>query len=322
MKKFFVLAAALAAAPVLADQITLYEGPNMRGRSVSLNRTTPNLGYLGFENRASSAYITDGRWELCTEPYFKGQCRTYGPGQQPSLGGQSYKVSSARIANDGLYDPPPDDRWSHSGDSEVVVYDRQNFSNQLRTLREATPNFDPLGFNDAVASLVVRRGTWQFCTDAYYRGECVTYGPGRYPSLPGKDDRFSSARPVQGGWGGGGNGGWGGSGGNWGNNQGGGNWGGGGGGGGWNNGNDYGSPRIRLFEHGNFGGRSVWLERTTTNFDRMGFNDRAESVIVEGGSWRLCSDANGRGECETFGPGQYPSLPRGLASKVSSAYVR
>ena len=304
MKRIPILVAAITALPVLADGITLYEGPNMRGRSVSLSRSTPNLGYLGFENKAASAYVTDGRWELCTEPYFKGQCRTYGPGQKPSLDGQSYRVSSARIADDGLYEPAPSDRWSNSGDAEVVVYDRSNFSNQLRTLREATPNFDPLGFNDAVASLVVRRGTWQFCTDAYFRGECVTYGPGRYPSLPGKDDKFSSARPVNGGWGG---------------NHGGGNH---GGGGGWNNGNDYGSPRIRLFEHGNFGGRSVWIERTTSNFDRMGFNDRAESVIVEGGSWRLCSDANGRGECEEFGPGQYPTLPRGLASKISSAYVR
>ena len=174
MKRIPILVAAITALPVLADGITLYEGPNMRGRSVSLSRSTPNLGYLGFENKAASAYVTDGRWELCTEPYFKGQCRPYGPGQKPSLDGQSYRFSSARIA----------------------------------------------------------------------------------------------------------------------------------------------------FEHGNFGGRSVWIERTTSNFDRMGFNDRAESVIVEGGSWRLGSDANGRGECEEFGPGQYPTLPRGLASKISSAYVR
>lgn len=313
MRRTIALLAAAAALPVLADQITLYEGPNMRGRSISLNRTTPNLGYLGFENKAASAYVTDGRWELCTEPYFRGQCRTYERGQQPSLGGQSYRVSSARIANDGLAEPAPGDRWSNSGDAEVVVYDRQNFGNQLRTLREATPNFEPLGFNDAVASLVVRRGTWQFCTDAYYRGECITYAPGRYPVLPGKDDRFSSARPVSGGWGGGGNGGWGGNGGNW---------GGGNHGGGWNNGNDYGSPRIRLFEYGSFGGRSVWLERSTPNFDRMGFNDRAESVIVEGGTWRLCSDANGGGDCEVFGPGQYPALPRNLSSRISSAFVR
>ena len=163
MKRIPVLVAAITALPVLADGITLYEGPNMRGRSVSLSRSTPNLGYLGFENKAASAYVTDGRWELCTEPYFKGQCRTYGPGQKPSLDGQSYRVSSARIADDGLYEPAPSDRWSNSGDAEVVVYDRSNFSNQLRTLREATR---PACGQKAICSSTSRRPLTRLSTVA------------------------------------------------------------------------------------------------------------------------------------------------------------
>jgi hypothetical protein len=190
-------------------------------------------------------------------------------------------------------------------------------------LRGATPNFDTLGFNDAVASIEVLRGTWQFCTDGNYKGDCVTYGPGRYARLPGKDDKFSSARPVQGGWGGGAQGGWGSSGGNW--SSGGGSHGGGSHGGGhnsgWGGGDNYGAPRIRLFEHGNYGGNSIWIERDSRNFDRLGFNDKAESLIVEGGAWRLCSDGNGEGSCQEFRPGQYPFLPRSLSNRVSSAYI-
>jgi hypothetical protein len=78
--------------------------------------------------------------------------------------------------------------------------------------------------------------------------------------------------------------------------------------------------RIRFFEYPNYAGRSIWLDRDAPNFDSLGFNDRAESVIVEGGVWRLCSDARGEGSCRTFRAGQYPVLPPELKSRVSSAF--
>lgn len=297
MKPVLAILATAFALPALAQQVVLYEGPAMRGRQVTVVRSTPNLAYLGFENRASSMYVMSGTWEICTEPYFKGLCSTHGPGEYPSLGMQSNRISSARLVEDPLANLRPPADWSPAGEAEIALYDRQNFAGPLRSLRGPTPNFEVLGINDAAASLIVHRGTWQLCTDADYRGECVTYGPGRYPQLPGKDDRFSSARPVQGGWGGGGEGGWSGSGGGY-----------------------SGPARIRLFEYVNFGGRSVWFDRDAPNFERVGFNDRAESVIVEGGTWRLCSDAGGGGECRVFRPGQYPVLPPELRNRISSAY--
>lgn len=305
MKAAIAALAAVFALPAVANQVTLYEGPNLRGRQVTVDRSTPNLGYQGFENRASSLWVMDGTWEFCTEPYFRGNCRIYGPGEHRYLGDQSNRISSARPIGESGGGHRPGDDWRPSGDAEVELFDRQNFSGPLRTLRGATPNFEPLGFNDAIASLIVRRGTWQFCTDSQFRGNCVTYGPGRYASLPGRDDKFSSARPVQGGWGGGGQGGWGGGGGGW-----------GGGGSG------EGPARIRVFEYANFGGRSVWIDRDMHDFDRIGFNDKAESVIVEGGTWRLCSDGRGGGACREFRPGQYPFLPGELRNRVSSAYRR
>jgi hypothetical protein len=296
-----LLAALLAATvlPALADQVVLYEGRDLRGRQVALEQSAPNLRYLGFENRASSLWVMSGTWEFCSEPYYRGECRTLGPGEYPRLGGQSNRISSARAVPNAAVGRPPQDAWQPSGGEAVELFDRQNFAGPIRTLRGPTPNFEPLGINDAAASLIVHRGTWLFCTDAFYRGECVTYGPGRYPNLPGKDDRYSSAKPQEGGWGGGGHGGWGGAG-----------------------GDEDGPARIRLFEYANFGGRSIWLDRDNANFDRLGFNDRAESVIVEGGAWRLCSDANGDGQCRAFRPGQYPVLPPELSNRISSAYRR
>ena len=43
----------------------------------------------------------------------------------------------------------------------------------------------------------VERGYWMFCTDANFEGECRTFGPGDYPSLPGgMGNRISSGRKV------------------------------------------------------------------------------------------------------------------------------
>jgi hypothetical protein len=297
-----LLFASLSAA---AQQVVLYEGSDFRGRSVTIAQPTANLGYLGFENRASSMLVMSGAWEFCTEPYFRGECRVYGPGEYGSLGHQSNRIASARPAGRAAAPAAPGGDWVGAGDAEVSLFDRRNFSGPLRTLRGPTPNFEPLGINDAAASIIVQRGTWEFCTDAGYRGDCRTYGPGQYPSLPaGQDDRYSSARPVQGGWGSG-SGGWGGGGGAWGGGA-----------------SEQGPARIRLFEYQQFGGRSIWLSGSTPDFERIGFNDRAESMIVEGGSWTLCSDAFERGQCRTFRPGQYPVLPPELSNRISSAYRR
>jgi hypothetical protein len=49
-----------------------------------------------------------------------------------------------------------------------------------------------------------------------------------------------------------------------------------------------------------------------------GFNDRAQSLRVERGYWIFCSDAEFRGQCRTFGPGDYRQLPHALENRISS----
>lgn len=288
-------ASAALALPVAAEQIILYERSNFSGRNITVERDIANLDHLGFGNRASSAYVMSGTWEMCTEPYYQGSCRTVTPGEYRSLGNQSNRVSSIRPVRDWGGGGNPGGGWGGSGGAEVVLYDGQNFQNQIGVLRAATPNFELLGVNDRVASLIVRRGTWEFCTDAHYGNNCRVYGPGQYPQIwGGQDDRYSSARPV-------------GAAGNPGPGPG---------------PAPGGRARIRLFEYPGYGGRSIWLRNSTDNFEQIDFNDRAESIVVEGGEWRLCSDANGQGNCQVFRPGQYPVLPPGLRNSVSSAYRR
>ena len=73
----------------------------------------------------------------------------------------------------------------------------------------------------------------------------------------------------------------------------------------------YSSPQFR-------GERFVVNGNYVPNLANSGFNDRAQSLRVEGGTWMFCSDANLQGQCRTFGPGSYAELPRALDGRLSS----
>jgi hypothetical protein len=176
--------------------------------------------------------------------------------------------------------------------AQLTLYEHDRFQGRRYDVRGAVDNLGNTGFNDIASSARVRRGSWQVCDDAYFRGRCVTLQPGDYPSLGsvGLNDRVSSARelgaygppPSQGG-----------------------NWGGG--------------ARAVLYENRDFGGRSFVVDgNVMRDLANSGFNDRASSLRVEQGYWMFCSDANFEGRCQTFGPGDYAELPRALNNRISS----
>ena len=47
------------------------------------------------------------------------------------------------------------------------------------------------------------------------------------------------------------------------------------------------SAQVRLFEHDGFAGRSVNVTRPVRDMSRLGFNDKASSVVGRGGRWTL-----------------------------------
>lgn len=303
MKRFLPAAAFALAASAWAQehpgQAIVFERADFQGRSLTLRDDTGNLSLLGFNDRAASLYVLDGTWELCTDPWFRGSCRIYGPGKYRNLGDQARRVSSGRIVGQssiGHAMRPGEGRWQDVGRGDVSVFDAREFRGFLTTLSDSVRDFERLGINDRVASIIVNRGTWEFCTHANFQGDCHAYGPGEYRSLPsGRDDAYSSARPVEA--------------------------------------NALarrpprtGAParrgRIALFEGIDFQGRSIYLDAPVANLEFLDFNDRARSIVVDGGTWRLCSDAQDQGECHDFPPGRYPAIPRGLSGKVSSAQVR
>ena len=77
---------------------------------------------------------------------------------------------------------------------------------------------------------------------------------------------------------------------------------------------------VTFYESDNYGGRAFTVHDPIDNFQRIGFNDRASSVVVSGRPWEVCDDAGFRGHCYVLRPGNYPSLSSmGLNDRVSSA---
>lgn len=216
-----VAACLLVMASAASAQITLYENDSYNGRSFRASTSTSNLDSSGFNDKASSARVRSGQWQLCDDAYFCGSCVTVGPGDYPSLRsmGMNDRVSSVRELS-----WTPDGRGGWSGNdsynsnsgynnrynggnvsgagwgsgSRAVLFSGTNLSGQAYVVSATgVRNLDSSGFNDKARSLRVESGYWIFCTDSNYEGDCHTYGPGDYASLPGgQNHSISSGRRI------------------------------------------------------------------------------------------------------------------------------
>jgi len=81
-----------------------------------------------------------------------------------------------------------------------------------------------------------------------------------------------------------------------------------------------GQSTITFYERDAFGGRWFSTDKRIGNFNRFGFNDRANSVKVRGGRWEVCTAPRFEGRCVVLRRGDYPSLREaGLEDRISSA---
>ncbi len=211
----------LSAAGAATAEIVLYENDDFNGRTYRSGNSVSNLGDSGFNDRASSIRIRGGRWQLCADAYFRGNCVTLGQGEYPSLRamGMNDRVSSARelgwtpdggggwSSGNTSYNNSSShgaDRWGDGGNwgsgNRVVLYSGYNLTGETFVVGPGgAQNLDRVGFNDKARSLRVESGYWLFCSDADFQGNCHTYGPGDYANLPsGQDHRISSGRRISG----------------------------------------------------------------------------------------------------------------------------
>ena len=89
---------ALAWSVPAAARVTFYENDDFQGQSFSTNRQVGSFLNVGFNDRASSIVVTEGRWEVCGDVRFGGACRVLREGSYPSLRamGMNDRISSVR----------------------------------------------------------------------------------------------------------------------------------------------------------------------------------------------------------------------------------
>ena len=176
----------------------------------------------------------------------------------------------------------------------ITLFGHENFHGARVTLDRPAPDFRDFDFNDRASSVIVDGEPWEVCQDVGFRSRCAILVPGSYPDLAavGLGDLLSSARPAR---------------------------------------VDPPPPPpppvapppngdIVFFEHPGFHGRDLNVaDRQIENFEYVGFNDRASSVIVFEGRWEVCEHANFYGHCAILRPGRYPDLrAMGMDDRISS----
>jgi hypothetical protein len=234
MKRLLGAAALLAACThaAFAGEMILFADSDFRGDRVSVQRDAPDLNRLGFNDRVSSLVVRSGVWQVCEHRDFGGYCAEFGPGEYRSLPRFNDSISSVREISrggpgrggydrDGDYRGGGEGGWrgnrddrrddyrggdyrggdyrggDYHGGGAVELFSGARFEGEVRSLGGDLRTLDAVGFNDRTGSILIREGSWQFCEHADFRGECVVYGPGRYPFLDRMGNRISSMRRVR-----------------------------------------------------------------------------------------------------------------------------
>ena len=151
----------LLAVQQVVAQIVFYEQEGFRGRTFAANGTVNNLDGTGFNDRASSAIVQGGEWQICEDAYFRGRCLILRPGQYGSLGAMDMnnRISSVRPVGGRpqySYAPPPPPQpvyeyYPHHGETlyqaDVVAVravvgppEQRCWVEQQQVVRENQPN--------------------------------------------------------------------------------------------------------------------------------------------------------------------------------------
>jgi hypothetical protein len=285
--KYIGFGAAMLAGGSAMAGITFYESENFGGRHIGGDAAMPNFRALDFNDRARSAIIDGGPWEVCVGTNFDNNCTVMAPGRYPNLGEWSHKISSARPAASSRVDrQPPASALPQPG--RVTFYESDNFGGRDFAVQQALGRVEGTRGRNAPQSAIVEGGPWELCVDADFHGDCRVFVPGRYPTLGGLAGRVGSLRPA------------------------------------YDSGNE--APRgwgnsfanATLYSGPNLSGRAFTLGGQGSDNLEGTFNERASSLNVERGYWIFCSEPNFRGECRTFGPGRYAQLPPELDNRISS----
>jgi hypothetical protein len=102
--KCLLAVAGVLVATQAAAQITFYEAEGFRGRALTAEGTIPDMHRFDFNDRAASAVVAGGRWEVCDDAFFAGRCVVLSPGSYGTLAGMNmnWRISSVRPVGEAV----------------------------------------------------------------------------------------------------------------------------------------------------------------------------------------------------------------------------
>lgn len=141
MLKGLLAVGGLALATQAGAQLTLYSVEGFHGHQLYIDRPMGDLDHTDFNDRASSAVVQGGDWQVCEDSHFRGHCEMLQPGEYPDLGqmGLNKRISSVRPAESygraeyapappppvygNAPPPPPAQAYSYQQRSGEALYD-------------------------------------------------------------------------------------------------------------------------------------------------------------------------------------------------------
>ena len=100
-----------------------------------------------------------------------------------------------QFCRQGYVPPPPPPRVTvtalaapqqivAAGGCEIAIFSEANLSGEASETTEAQPSLPDVGWEDAIASVEVRRGIWDLFVEPGFGGEAIRLEPGSYRTLP------------------------------------------------------------------------------------------------------------------------------------------
>lgn len=172
--------------------LVLYSDTNFRGDQRRIDGPVTSLRQVDYNDKARSARVEFGAWELCVDDYYAGGCVRVDR-DVPNLAtlGMSKRASSARPTNSGIVPPGP---WQPTQPPRLILFDETRYRGQSWTIdrQEATVP----GAGRAESAQVIG-GTWEVCAGRNGAPPCVqlSQNVSDLRSL-GFRNRIVSARPL------------------------------------------------------------------------------------------------------------------------------
>ncbi|XP_073472640.1 epidermal differentiation-specific protein-like [Aquarana catesbeiana] len=169
------------------NALELFESPNFKGSSVSIEQDMEDLTTVGFLHKAGSLKVHGDPWIVFTEIKYKGQFKCFVEGSYPSIPALEKKISSVRVVRGGLYNPT------------ITLFEHINYGGKSVTLEKAANSLKLYGFDNMASSQKNFHGAWILYSEEYYNGhQMVTVAGDDIPDYHkfGWGDKVSSLKPL------------------------------------------------------------------------------------------------------------------------------